>query len=387
MQDAVLGSVIFSPGRLAITLADGLNDLGLNVKLYSPGAVSSSATNVTADLSYFERELALRGDSYTTLMKKHPLTFVSLARQVQAEIIAKAFADANADNIDVVHIYTNEEDIALPFAQFCKKPVVFTHHDPFSLLVRYKNNFPKYGHLNWIALSESQKSAMPAGTNWVGTIYHGLPRNEYAANYHPKGDYVLFMGRIVQPKGTHLAIKAVQNYNRNLRAGQSKLRLKIVGRHYAGESKDTYWQEHVQPYIEDEEIEHVGFVNTVAEKQELLGNARALIMPSLFDEPFGMVAIEAMACATPVVSLDRGALPELIMNGINGTVVPAIESGGQVDESATAQGLSEAIAHVGEIDRYACRAEFEARFTAERMCREYQEVFARLVVATESPKE
>lgn len=378
MQDVVLPNVIFSPGNLAISLANGLCDTGAEVTMYSPGVVSSRAANITADLSYFEHELKLRGDSYTTLMKKHPLTFVSLARQVQAEIIAKAFADANADTIDIVHIYTNEEDIALPFAQFCQKPVVFTHHDPFSLLVRYKNNFPKYKHLNWIALSESQKRSMPTDTNWVATIYHGIPVDQFEPNYSPKGDYVLFMGRIIDPKGTHLAIEAVKAFNSGVETTK-KLKLKIAGRHYAGESKDTYWQEKVLPFIDNNEIQYVGFVNTHKQKQELLGNARALIMPSTFEEPFGMSAIESMACATPVISLDRGALPELIQNGINGTAVPFIQVDRAIDEGETVKGLVRALSGVGDISRHTCRTVFESQFTADRMCQEYKDTYMHLV--------
>jgi hypothetical protein len=98
-----------------------LEHLGTEVILLTPGPADTSVRNITADMSLIEQELAGRGYGYVELLKKHPLTFVSLARQVQAEIIAKAFAMANNDELDVVHIYTNEEDIALPFIQFCKK--------------------------------------------------------------------------------------------------------------------------------------------------------------------------------------------------------------------------------------------------------------------------
>src|SRR5688572_18329802 len=128
MHRDILPHVIFSPGKLALDLAEGLEALGAEVTLFSPGPANTRLRNVTADLSLFEKELAGRGYGYIELLKKHPQTFISLARQVQSEVIAQAFKMANDGDLDIVHIYTNEEDIALPFVQFCKKPVVLTHH-------------------------------------------------------------------------------------------------------------------------------------------------------------------------------------------------------------------------------------------------------------------
>jgi glycosyltransferase involved in cell wall biosynthesis len=360
MHQDILPQVIFSPGRLALDLAGELTRQDAEVTLYTPGPVTAPAPNVrnqTADLSYFERELAGRGDTYLDLLKKHPLTFITLARQVQSEIVAKAFADANAGQLDIVHIYTNEEDIALPFAQFCQQPVVFTHHDPFNFMVKYKNLFPKYKTLNWLSMSLAQRQGMPLGTNWRANIYHGLPAAAFRPNYRPTGDYVAYLGRIIEPKGLHLAIQA---------ARAAKVKLKIAGKHYAG-GKDSYWQEAVLPQL-GPDIEYVGFIKTDAAKQEFLGNARALIIPSIFEEPFGMVMIEALACGTPLIGLKSGAIPEVIQSGKTGLVT---------DES----GLAKAIQNIKGISRRNCRAEFEARFTLTRMAAEHLAAYQRLLTA------
>ncbi|HET8670126.1 MAG TPA: glycosyltransferase, partial [Candidatus Saccharimonadales bacterium] len=231
MHRDILPHVIFSPAALALNLADGLQKLGADCTLFSPGPVDTAAKNVTADLSYFEEELAGRGDTYVDLLKKHPFTFVTLSRQVQSELIARAFDMANRGELDIVHIYTNEEDIALPFAKLCKKPVVFTHHDPFNFSVKYKNVFPKYKDLNWISMSLAQRRGMPADTNWVGNIYHGLNEKLFEANLAPSGGYIAYLGRIIEPKGVHLAITAVKHYNKS---AKQPLKLKIAGKHYAG---------------------------------------------------------------------------------------------------------------------------------------------------------
>jgi glycosyltransferase involved in cell wall biosynthesis len=379
MHREILPSVIFSPAKLAFDLAEGSQKEGVEVTLFSPGPVDTTVTNLTADLTYFEQELQLRGDSYLDLLKKHPFTFVTLSRQVQSELLAKAFAMANNDELDIVHVYTNEEDIALPFAALCTKPVVFTHHDPFNFLVKYKNVFPKYRSLNWISMSLAQRKTMPADTNWVGNIYHGIPANLFAPNYQPQNDYVAYLGRIIEPKGVHLAIAGVQAYNAH---AQHKLKLKIAGKHYAGHKKDTYWQTRILPALDDPYIEYVGFMKTAAEKQAFLGNARALIAPSTFEEPFGMMLIESLACATPVICLASGAIPEVIQDAKTGILIPKKQNSSSsttgLDESEIVQGIAAGITNIQSIDRIACRKAFEAQFTAKRMCQEHLRVYRQL---------
>lgn len=376
MHRDILPDVIFSPASLALELAEGLQASGAEVTLFSPGPVDTKVSNVTADLSYFDQELKGRGDSYTDLLKKHPFTFITLARQVQSELIARAYALANDGQLDLVHIYTNEEDIALPFASLCKKPVVFTHHDPFNFMVKYKNLFPKYKALNWISMSYAQRNGMPEGTNWVGNVYHGLPENELHPLQNPTNDYIAYLGRIIQPKGLHLAIQAVKQYNQT---AKSPITLKIAGKHYAGHKKDTYWQEQIVPLLNDPNIKYLGFVGP-DKRQEFLGNAQALIVPSLFEEPFGMVTIEALACGTPVLGLNSGALPEVIEAGVSGLVVEkSVNADGTINTENTVRALGSAINHIPSIDRKACREAFEARFTAKRMCREHLAIYSRLI--------
>lgn len=376
MHRDILPGVIFSPAPLALALATRLQSHGAEVILFSPGPVDTSVQNITADLSYFEQELTLRGDTYLDLLKKHPVTFVTLARQVQSELIAKAFAMANADELDIVHIYTNEEDIALPFAAMCHKPVVFTHHDPFNFLIKYKNTFPKYKHLNWISMSLAQRNDMPHDTNWIANIYHGLDASRFAPLNNPRNDYIAYLGRIVEPKGVHLAIAAVKEYNRT---HGTTLPLKIAGKHYTGHGKEAYWTEKIEPMIDGNEIQYIGFIDNDADKNTFLGNARALIVPSLFAEPFGMVMIEALACGTPVIGLNSGAIPEVIA-AKTGVVMPHDKE----TPDHTVSLLSNTIDTIATIDRTECRKEFEKRFTLERMCEEHFQAYAAL---TKSPNQ
>ncbi|HEX6462652.1 MAG TPA: glycosyltransferase [Candidatus Saccharimonadales bacterium] len=383
MHSTLLPHVIFSPGSQALALAEGLQTIGASVTLLTPGPITTSVNNLTADLSYFEKELAIRGDSYLDLLKKHPFTFVTLARQVQAELIATAYRLANAGEFDIIHIYTNEEDIALPFAEFCRVPVVFTHHDPFNFLVKYKSVFPKYAHLNWLSMSYAQRKGMPEDTHWVGNIYHGLSEAALQPQYQPANDYVAYLGRIIESKGVHLAIEAVKHYNRTTR---QPIKLKIAGKHYAGHKKDAYWHENIEPAL-NETIEYVGFIKNNAEKQAFLGNAKALLVPSTFDEPFGMVMIEALACGTPVIGLSSGAIPEVITPHKTGYVVQKAfkmnqKSNWVIDEPATAELIAQALDNIDKISRRQCRQAFEHRFTLRRMCQEHMKVYRNLLLAT-----
>lgn len=373
MQDDVLPNVIFSPGQLAKSLSDELVAQGIDVTLFSPGTVITSAKNITADLSLFEAELKVRGDTYTSLLKKHPLTFITLARQVQAELLMKAFEMANNAELDIVHVYTNEEELGLVFQKLCKKPVVFTHHDPFNFLVQYRSNMSKYKDSKWLAISESQKTGMPEDTNWVKTIYHGLDENQWPEQNHGKENYIAYIGRIIEPKGVHLAIQATILHNQ--KNPEAPLILKIAGKHYSGSKPGSYWEEQIEPYLDRSDIEYVGFIDRIPEKQKFLAKAKALVVPSVFSEPFGMVVIEALACSTPVIGLDSGAIPEIIEDGVNGYVIEkkVLESSPRGHELApeVVEKLAQSFEKISSVDPNACRESFLSKFTLKKMASEH----------------
>lgn len=364
MHDEVIDNVIFAPGRLGVDLANGLAKLGHEVTLFTPGYTLDGVRNIHPDLTLFEEELKVRGDTYTELLKKHPLIFITLARQVQAELISSCFAQANAGNFDLVHVYTNEEELALIFAQFCRVPVLFTHHEPFNFLTRYRSIFPKYKDKNWVSISLSQQKSMPSDTNFVGNIYHGIESNRFDANLTSIHDYFAYFGRIIEPKGVHIAIAAAKS------AGVS---LKIAGKHYTGFGNDRYWTDVIEPQIDGKQIQYLGFLSDDTQKQKFLGEAKALLVPSTWEEPFGMVMIEALACGTPIIALESGAIPEIINDGETGFLVPRFEnSESRLDEVKIIEFFTQKMRVINTISRTKCREVFELRFTLGRMCREHE---------------
>lgn len=164
---------------------------------------------------------------------------------------------------------------------------------------------------------------------------------------------LVFLSRIEAIKGAHLAIAAAKRVGR---------RLLIAGNHSSSAADASYWESQIKPELGRNGIEYVGPVDDRA-KVELLGSAAALIVPIQWDEPFGIVFIEALACGTPVIACPRGALPEIVQSGTHGFLVRSF------DEAVESLGRLEGI------DRQACRDRVEAKFSADVACAQYESLY------------
>lgn len=167
---------------------------------------------------------------------------------------------------------------------------------------------------------------------------------------------LVFLSRIEPIKGTHVAIKIAKMTGR---------RLIIAGNHAESGAEGVYWETRIKPELGKHGIEYVGPVDDHA-KIELLGSAAALIVPVQWDEPFGIVFAEALACGTPVISCPRGALPEIIHNGKHGFLVNNTEQ------------ASRAVANISKIDRRECRLRVEQSFSAATVVPRYEALYRAL---------
>jgi glycosyltransferase involved in cell wall biosynthesis len=204
-----------------------------------------------------------------------------------------------------------------------------------------------------VSISDAQRSPL-AGANFIATVYHGLPEAVCPFNPVPRGDYLVFCGRVSPEKGLERAIVI---------ARLAGMRLRIAAK--IDPAEEQYFRARIAPLLRHPLIEFVGEVDE-STKPALLGNAAALLFPIGWPEPFGLAMIEAMSCGTPVIAWPNGSVPEIVEHGVTGFIVDSIE---------------EAVAAVREaqrLDRAQVRRRFEERFSASRMARDYLSVYRSL---------
>jgi glycosyltransferase involved in cell wall biosynthesis len=211
------------------------------------------------------------------------------------------------------------------------------------------------GTLWFSAISRSMMRHVADVGNWR-LVFNGVPLSRY--NFRPRVDPeapLVFLGRIEEIKGPHLAIEVAR------RSGVPLILAGTVPVEHRG-----WYETRIASHIDGKTVVYVGPVNDV-QKNELLGRARALLMPILWEEPFGIVMVEAMACGTPVLGFARGAVPEIVDHGVTGFV------SGDID------GLAVAVSRVGEINRTACRARVERLFSDAVVVESYRTVYAEML--------
>jgi glycosyltransferase involved in cell wall biosynthesis len=205
-----------------------------------------------------------------------------------------------------------------------------------------------------VSISDSQRTPLPMA-NWVGTVYHGMPGCPSNTSGAATGRYLAFLGRISPEKRVDRAIEIARASGRPLRVAAKIDR-----------ADREYYEREVAHLMDTPGVEYLGEISD-AEKPEFLSGADALLFPIDWEEPFGVVLIEAMACGTPTIAFRRGSTPEVIEDGVTGFLVDSVEE------------AVEAVGRLDTLSRDRCRAEFERRFTAQRMARDYLDIYRRLL--------
>jgi glycosyltransferase involved in cell wall biosynthesis len=256
-----------------------------------------------------------------------------------------------AEEFDIIHDHFHY--LGLLFSQLVKTPVVSTYHGDFSSAVKSpieKLILDKYRNNNWTAISQTQKRNCPLKLNFVSVIYHGIQIKRFAFAEKP-GDYLVWLGRVNPKKGLKEAIEVAK-----------AVRRKLIISGFVNPRNQEFFNQEILPQIDKKLIFFKGAL-THQEKVKLLKGARALLYPVAWEEPFGLVMIEAMACGTPVVGFRRGAVPEVVVDQETGFLVK------------NKREMIQAIKNIGDISRKACRMHIEKNFTVEKMVDKYEELY------------
>ena len=328
-------------------------ELGHDVTLYAPGDSQTSAKLV----SFFPQSLMESGVPWQAHLK----AFYHLQKSVNA---------VKQDDFDIVHVHlSSASDMYLfPLMADMEVPHIMTLHSrfPFDHLPNgwVGDSDPLY--MEWassmpiVAISEHAKKEVPYPLNFVGVVYHGLLIDQFRPVRTQRDGHFAWLGRCVPDKGAHLAIQAAKE------AGVSLILAGTVDRNMPESVR--YFSEQIKPHIDNKQIRYIGPAN-MKEKISLFSGARAFLNPIEWEEPFGMVMIEAMALGCPVISFNRGAAPELIVDGKTGFLVDDVE------------GMVRAMRSIDTIDRNATRQYVEEHFSARVMAENYTKIYQRVIQA------
>lgn len=264
--------------------------------------------------------------------------------------IAATAEHVAAGGFDIVHSHMNVH--ALGYARLLSTPMITTlHGSAWNLGVHPA--LERYKDLPFVSLSDSERAFFPA-LNYVATVPNGIDTQDFACG-DGSGGYVLFVGRLSPEKQPEIAIQVAVEAGIPIRlAGPIEPRYR------------DYFATEIQPSLSRPGVDYLGDLQRT-ELVELYGKASALLMPLGWDEPFGLVVIESLASGTPVIGWRRGALPELIRDGITGAIVDDV-----------AEALV-ALEHLDRFDRLKCREDAESRFSIAEMTRGYIEAYERVL--------
>ncbi len=261
----------------------------------------------------------------------------------------------HARDFDVVHNHAGE--LAMAMSSLIDVPVLTTMHclptpDTQFIWERYQ------GAYNTISRSQRRPLAPGIGAaRFVGHVYNAIDVESFPFQAE-KGEDLLFLSRVSPDKGPQIAIDVARRLGR---------RLLIAGK--VDNYDRQFFEEVIRDQIDGEQIVFLGEADA-RRKRELYKNAHCVLMPLTWEEPFGLVMPEAMACGTAVIALRRGAAPELIEHGKTGFVVDTVDE------------MVEAVKQVGRIDPAACREHVRAHFTPSIMARNYVRVYEELAGRT-----
>lgn len=314
------------------TLAEELHKRGHDVTLFAAGD-----SEVSCKLEPIaEKAIGSKMDEST----RDALTLIA---------IAEAVGHIQRGGFDIVHNHTGAR--ALLLKSLIPAPMVTTLHDPPNSH-RERRIFREFKTMPFISISKAERRLAPL-LRYSATIYHGIDASKFKPSYKP-GKYLAFLGRFSPVKGPKEAIQI---------AKATGSVLKMAGK--VNDFERDFFETEIKPHIDGKQIIFLGEVGH-DEKVKLLRSAKALLSPIHWEEPFGLVNVEAYACGTPVIAMRRGALPELVVHASTGYLCRSTRE------------MIAAVNRIDKIDRKICRKYVESKFSVDRMITAHEHLYKRL---------
>lgn len=369
---------IFAPRELLTNLSNNLVSRGHEVFVFSTPDFKTNAKLVGIPLDGVIKPLHISKFRNIEGDRREWLDTEFSKRNFELNVTKNAFQYVKQNKLDLLHCY---HDSSLFFTHYFHSlfdfPIIYSLHDPLPPLETFEySELSKFKTHMYISLSEQMRKST-LKLNFVANIKHGIDIHHFSFNQHPS-DYLLFMGRLIPEKGLHSAIAVSLKTNIRLEIGTQFFK--------ADEKANTYFVNKVKPYLNNSLIGKPRMFND-EEKRLAYQQAMAFIFPIEWEEPFGMVMIEAMSCGTPVIAYNRGSVPEVLRDGLTGFIIdPDSEDrpgkGTWVIKKQGIEGLVEAIQRIGEIDRRDCRKHVEENFSVEKMGENYEKIYQEVVKKT-----
>lgn len=364
---------IYAPGRIAIELTNKLVEKGLDVTFFTAPDVLTKAELVSAESELLAEKHVIESQQDLPQKDTEIVSLYETKKYYEMGLTTKAYEAALLGTIDIIHAFNSLGHLSHYFAQLLKIPTVHTLHTmPPAVGTLERWRYQKFANQYFLAISAAQKKAFEKAIpeiNIIDVIHHGLNSNDFPFGRKSE-NYFAFVGRISAQKGLDTAIKIAKE------AGVS---LRVVTHRDGVIEKGRYYQETVRPLLQGLEVKS----STEGEKKKILQHAKALLLPLRGEEAFGMAMIEAMACGTPVIAYNRGSVSEIVRDGLTGFVIEPDEQNEEgsniIIKKKGIEGMIEAIARIGEIDRATCRKHVEENFSLEKMAQSHNQLYKKVL--------
>jgi glycosyltransferase involved in cell wall biosynthesis len=365
---------IFAPGDLARHLVDGLVARGHEVHWFTAPEAATRGAIEPGNITLLTGDFTMRQFQDVSSSAGEFANLYGRKMYYELDLVEKAYQAAKEGKVDLIHNFHSFGYFAHFFQELTGVSTVYTLHDPVptpDMLEHWL--FDRFPEHKYISISNSQRGRGSMGDHFIDTVYNGIDVAKFPFDAKGGGGLVA-VGRMVAVKGHDIAIAA---------AKQAGMPLTFATWMNDAIKETPYFKEKIEPFIDGKDV----VLNSLMQGAGLASayqQAKALIFPIQWEEPFGLVMIESMSCGTPVIAYNRGSVAEIVKDGVTGFIVDPDDAdrpgtGTWVIKKQGIEGLVEAIKRVGEIDRAACRKHVEEKFTIEKMVEGYEAVYKKIL--------